>query len=156
MNEDSINVRQSFVNRDVVWCLTISEDCLPVVQEEAMRENGQELPENSFNILYISVSICIAVVTLVYSCAAAMCCPRETVDPAEPEVDRLRRENAELRRGSHSTTTRTVVMPSIRRETSAPQSGLSPRSSPQIRSLLKEKDKEIVRLQRALASAQRV
>ena len=144
-NEDSVKLRQSIVNRDAVWCLTISESCFPIVLEEAIRENGQEPPENRYVILCISVSICISVVTLVYCCAAAMCCPRQAVDP-EPEVNRLRREVANFRRQQSRCPTTVVLNSPTQRDTSAA-------SLPEI---MREKDQEIARLQRALESAQRV
>jgi hypothetical protein len=104
-SQEAAELRQSIVNRTAVWCVTITDDCIPILEEENARLNLERPSEANYDPLVVAVSVSIGAVTLLYSFACMIRSRKmrrsETTvqaapDPRDVEISRLQREVEQL------------------------------------------------------------
>ena len=71
--EDNLAVRESIVNRSSVWCVTISDECLTVAENDAARLGIHRPPDNHHNGLVTTFGFVVPVITILYVTIVCMC-----------------------------------------------------------------------------------
>merc|ERR1711998_309562 len=67
---EAVQLRESLVARDDVWCITITDSCVPIIEEEANREHGERPGEANYTAFTISACVGIPLLVILYGWCA--------------------------------------------------------------------------------------
>ena len=110
---DSEAVRESIVNRSSVWCVTITDECVTIAENEATRLGIDRPVDNRHTGLWIAFASAVPAISILYvmymfaSERARETNPnqrRQSRRTLELELERLRRDNARMQTQLQNTT----------------------------------------------------
>ena len=110
---DSEAVRESIVNRSSVWCVTITDECVTIAENEATRLGINRPVDNRHTGLWIAFASAVPAISILYvmymfaSERARETNPnqrRQSRRTLELELERLRRDNARMQTQLQNTT----------------------------------------------------
>ena len=70
--DESVDLRQSLIQRSNRWCVRVTDDCAPIAEEDAVRRGGAPPAEAAYEAFTISVLIAAPVVVVLYILCAVV------------------------------------------------------------------------------------